>query len=105
MIDIMTMEHREQAIMERVFQETTQLLTEDITEEDSARIHTLKSILYVAVERVGMRAEQLFYAQRLLRELMHVVTTRPCLNDHERHAALQILCDLKDRYQNSNKDP
>lgn len=66
---------------------------------DYDEIHSAKSILYVAIERMGMKAEKIIYSQRLLRELFSIVMTKADLRDHEKQAALQIIEELNQRYQ------
>lgn len=65
---------------------------------DYHELHQLKSKLYVAIERVGLRAERIVYAQRLLRELFAIVNTLADLRDHERQTGLQIIDEISERW-------
>jgi len=45
--------------------------TENLNYDD---VHTAKSVLYAAIERLGTQAERIIYSQRLLRELFSIVS-------------------------------
>lgn len=62
-------------------------------------VHSAKSALYAAIERTGHKAEKIFYAQRMLRELMAVLNGSACISKCEKEAALQIIQELKKRYR------
>jgi len=61
-------------------------------------IHHVKSLLYAALERLGMTAERLFSVQRMLRELFSIVTSSYDFKDRERKVGLQILDEIEERY-------
>lgn len=74
------------------------LLDQKSDDIDYDEIHSVKSILYAAIEQVGMKADRLFSAQRMLRELFVIVTTRADLREHERAIGMQIIDELRERY-------
>lgn len=76
---------------------TYQLLADGSAAEDYERIHSAKSILYAAIEQMGMRGERIFTVQRMLRELLSIVTTQYQSSGHDRQVGLQILEELKTR--------
>jgi hypothetical protein len=61
-------------------------------------IHLAKSRLYAAIEHAGLKAQQLTSIQRMLRELLAIVSTCGDNQPLERKVALQILNDLSERY-------
>ena len=70
------------------------LFEEGISELSDERVHAVKSILYAAIERLGVTLERLGYSQRLLRELLHILTLHADLKASERQAGLHILEEL-----------
>ena len=64
---------------------------------ESEELHKLKSVFYVAVERLGMRADRLFSLQRQLRELFSMVNMRVAMTEFERQAALQLINEIEKR--------
>lgn len=87
--------------LRRALEKTGEILSQgrSLDESLSDEIHRTKSLLYVAIERTGMRAERLLGLQRLLRELLILVTGTGDLRDYERRLALSLLGDLHDRYR------
>ena len=77
---------------------THQLLREDDVSPDYGRIHSVKSILYAAIEQAGMETDRLISAQELLRELLTLVALQVDPVHHERQEALSILHELKARH-------
>ena len=75
---------------------THQLLREDDAARNYGEIHSVKSILYAAIEQAGMESERLISAQELLRELLTLVALQVDPVRHERREALQILEKLKE---------
>ena len=73
------------------------LLTRDEALRDYDQIHSAKSILYAAIEQMGMRGERIFAVQRMLRELLSIVNTQYQSPGHDRQIGLQILEELKNR--------
>ena len=65
---------------------------------DDTRIHAVKSILYAAIERAGMEAEQSNSVQKKLRELLFLVTSRADPLRREKQEALEILQELQKRF-------
>jgi len=74
---------------------TYQLLAEDEALQDYEKIHSTKTILYATIEQMGMRGERIFTVQRMLRELLSIVTSQYNSPGHDRQVGLQILSDLK----------
>lgn len=75
------------------------LLTQDAALRDYDQIHSVKSILYAAIEQMGMRGERIFTVQRMLRELLSIVASQYQSPGHDRDIGLQILTELKNRSQ------
>lgn len=76
---------------------THQLLAQEEALRDYDQIHSAKSILYAAIEQMGMRGERIFTVQRMLRELLSIVTTQYHSPGHDKQVGLQILAELKAR--------
>ena len=76
---------------------THQLLAREGAMQDYDQIHSAKSILYAAIEQMGMRGERIFTTQRMLRELLSIVTTQYQSSGSDKQVGLQILKELKDR--------
>jgi hypothetical protein len=76
---------------------TRQLLAREGALQDYDQIHSAKSVLYAAIEQLGMRGERIYSTQRLVRELLSIVTTQYQSPGHDKQVGLQILEDLKDR--------
>ena len=74
---------------------THQLLREDDAAPDYQGIHSVKSILYAAIEQAGMETDRLISAQELLRELLTLVALQADPVRRERQEALQVLEKLK----------
>lgn len=81
----------------QALERTRELLSRE--KADSDEIHSVKSVLYAAIERMGMKAEQIIYSQRLLRELFSIVTLKGDLRDYEKQVGFQILEELSKRFQ------
>ncbi|MEI7752726.1 MAG: hypothetical protein WCJ71_11650 [Candidatus Omnitrophota bacterium] len=76
-----------------------QLLREDDAAPDYGKIHSVKSVLYAAIEQAGMETDRLISAQELLRELLTLVALRADPVRHERQEALTILDELRIRHR------
>ncbi len=76
---------------------THQLLAQDEALKDYDQIHSAKSILYAAIEQMGMRGERIFTVQRMLRELLSILNTQYQSPGHDRDVGVQILDELKAR--------
>lgn len=74
---------------------THQLLHEKDAACDYGRVHTVKSILYAAIEQAGMESERLLSAQELLRELLTLVALQADPVRGERREALRVLEQIK----------
>jgi len=74
---------------------THQLLRETDLAPDYERIHSVKSILYAAIEQTGMESERLISVQELLRELLTLVMLQGDPMNRERSEALRILESLE----------
>ena len=79
----------------KVVDRTHQLLREDDAVHDYEKIHSVKSILYAAIEQAGMETDRLISAQELLRELLTLVALQAGPVRRERQEALEILEKLK----------
>jgi len=77
---------------------THQLLREEDASRDYGRVHSVKSILYAAIEQAGMESERMISAQELLRELLTLVAMQADPVRRERQEALNILDELKTRH-------
>ena len=76
---------------------THRLLAQEAAMQDYGQIHSAKSILYAAIEQMGMRVERICTIQRMLRELLSIVTTQHQSPGHDKQVGLQILAELKVR--------
>ena len=81
----------------KALEKARELLNHDRVNDNE--IHVTKSILYAAIERMGMKAEKIIYSQRLLRDLFFIVTTKADLKEYEKQVGLQIIDELNQRYQ------
>ena len=77
---------------------THQLLAQEGGSQDYDQIHSAKSILYAAIEQMGMRGERIFAIQRMLRELLSIVNSQYASPGREKEVGLQILQELKKRF-------
>lgn len=73
------------------------LLSCDEALRDYEAIHSAKSILYAAIEQMGIQGERIFATQRMLRELLSIVTSQYQSPGQDRKVGLQILEELKNR--------
>lgn len=87
-----------QRCLAKAMDRTHQLLREDDAAPDYGRIHSVKSILYAAIEQAGMETDRLISAQELLRELLTLVALQADPLRQERQEALNILDELKIRH-------
>ena len=84
----------------KALSKTRQLLIESETKTlNYDKIHSVKSVLYAAIEQVGLKAERLSSIQRMFRELFAIVTSSSDLKSYERKVGIQILNDLIKRYE------
>lgn len=83
--------------LEKTIDRIQYLLTQEEALRDYEAIHSAKSILYAAIERAGTRAERLLTIQRMLRELLSIVTSQYQSPGQDRKVGLQILDELKKR--------
>ena len=83
--------------LRKAIDRTQQLLAQEAAVQDYDQIHSAKSILYAAIEQMGMRGERIFTAQRLLRELLSIVASQYQSPGHDKQVGLQILEVLKAR--------
>jgi hypothetical protein len=80
---------------------THQLLREDDAALDYEGIHSVKSILYAAIEQAGMETDRLISSQELLRELLMLVALQADPVRHEREEALKVLGELRAQHRSS----
>jgi len=92
------LENGYQRCLSKAMNRTHQLLREEDAAHDYEKIHAAKSILYAAIEQVGMETERLISAQELLRELLVLVALQADPVRRERREALRILEELKRRH-------
>lgn len=83
--------------LKKAIERLQHLLTQDEALQDYDQIHSAKSILYAAIEQMGMRGERIFTVQRMLRELLSIVNTQYQSPGHDREIGVQILAELKAR--------
>ncbi|HOW87137.1 MAG TPA: hypothetical protein P5561_01020 [Candidatus Omnitrophota bacterium] len=83
---------------------TRQLLCRKDLTPSHKGIHSVKSILYAAIERAGMESERLISAQELLRELLAFVALQADPAPGEREEALRILKKLQAHHFMINND-
>ena len=82
-------------------------LAEEVLERNSNQLnsetlHRTKSALYGAMENLGTTIERLSYSHRLMRELFSVLNLKLDSREHEQNAGIQILNELRERFQNSS---
>lgn len=73
------------------------LLLKEESLQDYDQIHSAKSVLYAAIEQVGMRGERIFMIQRMLRELMVILTSQYQSPGFDKEVGLQIVQELVER--------
>ena len=83
--------------LEKAIDRTHQLLAQKVESQDCDQIHSAKSILYAAIEQMGTRGERIFAVQRMLRELLSIVTSQYQSPSCDKQVGLQILEELKSR--------
>ena len=84
--------------LDRVLKQTHDLLSNGSERVNYEEVHSVKSLLYAAIEHLGCKIERLASIQRQLRELFMVVTCSPALNSYEREAGKRIIEELMKRY-------
>lgn len=83
--------------LEKAIDRTQRLLVKEPDPYDYDQIHEAKSILYAAIEQMGMRGERIFTVQRMLRELLSIVTSQYQSPGHDANVGLQLIEELKAR--------
>ncbi|MBU9889006.1 MAG: hypothetical protein KTQ49_03950 [Candidatus Omnitrophica bacterium] len=83
--------------LEKAIDRTRRLLIKEPDPCDYDQIHEAKSILYAAIEQMGMRGERIFTVQRMLRELLSIVSSQYQAPGRDAEIGLQILEELKAR--------
>lgn len=81
----------------KAMQSTRQLFVRDSGMADDANIHSVKSVLYAAIERAGIEIEQSSSIQQKLRELLTHVAIQSDASWQERQEALRLLKSLEDQ--------
>ena len=81
----------------KAMERTRRLLVEEASTQDDETIHSAKSILYAAIEQLGVRIDRLTSVQRMLRELLSIVNAQYNSPGHDKQVALQILDELEAR--------
>ena len=85
--------------LKKAIERMQNLLAQEEALRDYDQIHSAKSILYAAIEQMGMRGERIFTVQRMLRELLSILTTQYHSPGHDKQVGLQILEELRTRTQ------
>jgi len=81
----------------QALERTRELLARE-AEIDYDEIHSVKSVLYAAIEWLGIKTDRLASVQRMLRELFAIVTAKADLRIYERDVGMQILEEITKRY-------
>ncbi|HNX69074.1 MAG TPA: hypothetical protein PLL75_04660 [Candidatus Omnitrophota bacterium] len=76
---------------------TRRLFCCDSRTPDDAKIHSVKSILYAAIERAGMETEKSQSVQAKLQNLLSLVAIRCDASPQEYRSALRTLEELEDQ--------
>jgi len=76
---------------------TRRLFCRDGGVPDDENIHSVKSILYAAIERAGMESERSQSVQSKLRDLLSLVAIRCDVSPQEYRSALRTLEELEDQ--------
>jgi len=84
-----------QRCLMKAMDRTHRLLRENDAAPDYERIHSVKSILYAAIEQAGMETDRLISAQELLRELLTLVALQADPIHREQEEAFKVLGALK----------
>jgi hypothetical protein len=90
-----SVENGYQRCLAKAMDRTQKLLCEKDAANDYGKIHSVKSILYAAIEQAGMETDRLISAQELLRELLTLVALQADPVCRERQEALKVLEELK----------
>jgi len=83
--------------LKKAIERMQNLLAQEEALLDYDQIHSAKSILYAAIEQLGMRGERIFTVQRMLRELLSIVGSQYASPGHDKQVGLQILAEIKAR--------
>jgi len=82
----------------KALEKTERLLSQNPERVHSDEIHSVKSVLYAAIEQVRMRVERLSTLQRMLRELFVIASADIELKSYEREAGKQIIDEIMRSY-------
>jgi hypothetical protein len=77
--------------LRKAVERTSQLLIREVQTLDHDKVHSVKSILYAAIERVGLESERLTGVQRMLRELLILTTVQAAPRLEDKEQAMRIL--------------
>ena len=75
------------------------LFNEDLGALDDDRLHSVKSILYAAIERTSLEAERLLHLKESLRELLIQVTIHPDAQATECVKGRELIKQLKSQFK------
>lgn len=89
----------------KAIQTTSAILSEGPEEINSDEIHRGKSVLYAAIEQMGIEISRFQTFQRMLRELLVIVNTSVDCRDLDRQIGFQILFELLERCNLSENKP
>lgn len=79
----------------KAIEKTHNLLAGDVFACDYDEIHSAKSILYAAIEQMGMKIERLSSVRRMLRELLLIVTSQYDSPGQDKETGLKILEEIR----------
>ena len=80
-------------------QKSNALFNEDLGTLDSDRLHSVKSILYAAIERTNFEAERLLHLKETLRELLIQVAIHPDAYEHESKKGRELIKELMTQFK------
>ena len=81
--------------LSKVMARTHQLFRQCDVAPNYEGIHSVKSILYAAIEQAGIESERMISAQELLRELLTLVALHADPEPRERREAFRVLEKLE----------
>lgn len=84
-------------VLKRAVSETEKYFEKESAEGLELEMHKVKSVLYAAIETLGIQSERLVTIQRMLREIFTIVALQGDSRSHEKAVGLQILRELEDR--------
>jgi len=77
--------------LKKAIDRTQRLLICEDPVPDAEQIHSVKSVLYAAIERTWLESERLLGVQRMLRELLMLATVQGDSKPEDREQARRLL--------------